>query len=263
MENKFYDSFMMYATNIMSEFGFNFKKKDMTFYQISEKYVFNVIFANTKKESISFRYLINNENFEKLFKDITGFTVGYGLIDLITSMAFLDWPDSDYVGTIYFKDAVPWHTRAITLEQAEYELERLVTGHMLPWFDKYKNLVNIRDIFRNTFEKYDTKRNVNFSPAAGTNPGGAFIMFYEDVILSRLIGDDLRPAQVIYDEYYREAYYKYWSKNDDSGVSLMEQERVKNHFEILPSIIEKIEAITNAQWAEYRILTGIGVEHDG
>ena len=259
MEKKYFDSFLISSANLMAEFGFKLKKKDQYFYQYSDKYLLKVSFATFKKEEVNYRYYIYNDDFDSVYEKIIGFTPSYGLINLLTSMAFLDWPDKGYANIIYFKDSAPWQKNAMTLLQAEKEFERLVTGHMLPWFDCYMKPVNIRNIYRNTPKKYDTKYNINFSPSFRSITGGFFEMFYEDAVLSRLLGDDMRPIQEIYDTHYKEIYTTYWSQNDSSGICQMEKESVKVQFAALPSIIGKIEAVTEKKWAEYRELTGIGI----
>ena len=85
-------------------------------------------------------------------------------------------------------------------------------------------------------------------------------MFYIDFMVGRLLNDEPRTAEALYRDEYERAYLADFEGQIDkeTGVPLLELEVIKEDFDLLPTMLSRLDAVTPEQWAEYR--TRLGVE---
>ena len=257
------EDFLPFAKDLLEEFGFKLYKTKYSAIQKFNNFEFEMIFGGDGNRSVRFNCLVKHKQFSEIDKELTGSTYwGDALIRLLTSHAFpnrKNKPYDKYYGELFFKQYYGDFHKALTYEQAKNEFERLFTEFLLPWFEKHKTFAGIRHTYRNAPEKFKTWYNTEYTHAeAHTNAGDIFQMFFVDALISRLLGDDMRPVEEIYEELYKDAYEKKWNKIDsETGKPLKQVERIKRHFDILPRIMENINAVTPTQWEEYRKKVGL------
>lgn len=140
------------------------------------------------------------------------------------------------------------------------EFERLFIKFMLPWFERNSTLAGIRSSFRSAPVKTQTWNNLLYTHYSSMAPGGLFLMFYIDFMVGRLLNDEPRTAEALYRDEYERAYLADFEGQIDkeTGVPLLELEVIKEDFDLLPTMLSRLDAVTPEQWAEYR--TRLGVE---
>ena len=86
-------------------------------------------------------------------------------------------------------------------------------------------------------------------------------MFYIDFMVGRLLNDDTRSAEALYRDEYEKAYLaKYDGRVEEkTGIPLLELEEIKEEFDILPTMLSRLDAVTPEQWAEYRMRLGVEI----
>lgn len=254
--------FLKTAIPFVEDMGFKYVKTKRTAIYKAGKNTYEINFLPYQNDFIHFAYRVCNVSFQSIFEELTNTPI-ISIIELETSMAFWSYPDSKFCGKYYFSDAYLIEGTKedyFDVPKAIYEFEKLVSKHTMPWFDRYKNIHNIIATFRKTSNKYDTKNNIDITPDSSLfHVGGIFQMFFCDLVLTKLLNEKSYSSTDLYDVFYKRSYLDYWSRIDsDTGKSLMEDERTKADFAILPEIIKRIDNVSNEQWELYRKATGIG-----
>ena len=258
--------FIPFAVSLLSEFGFKSDKKLDVAIHTMGNLVLEIRFAGRRGKEVHFSCSVLNEFFAELDFKLTGSNYwGNALINILTNHAFPRWDeDLEFSGQIDFEC---WQNKnGLSFEEARKEFERLFLGFILPWFERHKTYEGIRRTHREgalSGKLWDKAwSNTDFTPRDGGQliSGSLFQTFYIDVLISRLIGDDMRPVNDIYEEFYKDGYEKMYSKIDEKTGKARREGRVgKLYFDALPSIIQRIDSVTEKEWEEYRELTGIGI----
>jgi hypothetical protein len=252
--------FMQYAVSLLNEFGFNYQKKEEQACSSFGKFKLCVSFSGWKELYVTFNCLVCNEYFAELDKELTGNDYWRtAVIDILSYEAFPrfgGYKKGDIRGQIDFKH--PTQKNGLELEEACGEFERLLTKFILPWFDRHKTYEGIRKTFRNGAQTGQlwgkAAYNTDFAPRDyGMIAGSFFQTFCVDFLISRLLNDDARTAEALYNDLYRNGYEKKFSRIDEeTGKPVREKEHVKMHFDALPGIIRRLDAVTPEQWEIYR-----------
>lgn len=250
-----------FIISLIEEFGFKYyKSKDEAIYN-KTKFKFRIGVTGSEKY-VDFSCKILHLDFSEVYEKLTQLPLPFAdIIRIIPDHAFPNWKGEqkdEYYGRIYFdKYYMGMKENALSYEDAKKEFERLFTKFILPWFEKHNTFKGIRQTYRSgamsgkAFEK--AWHNTQFTPSSSFESGGIFQMFFIDAIISRLLGDDMRPIKEIYNEFYCEGYEKKWSEIDDeTGKPYIELDRIKEHFDVLPEIMKRIDSVTELEWEVYR-----------
>jgi hypothetical protein len=161
---------------------------------------------------------------------------------------------------IVFSDGYPERDR-LTDEQVFAEFVRLFTTFMLPWFERNSTLAGIHSSFRSAPVKTKTWNNLLYTHYSSMAPSGEFLMFYIDYMIGRLLNDEPRSAEELYRDEYEKAYLaKYEGEVEEKmGIPLLELEEIKKEFDILPTMLSRLDAVTDDQWANYRRQLGVEI----
>jgi len=253
--------FLEYAISLLDEFGFKYKKKNEVAFVKYGKFEICIHFIFDRDRYVWFSCKVKNLSFADLNEELTGsrYWQESVIIDVLTEHAFswvYGYKKGDIRGRIDFKHWLK--PDGLELDEACREFERLLIKFILPWFDKNKTYDGIRQTFRNGAKNGKLwkgwKQNTDFTPRDfGEMSGVIFQTFFEDFLISKLLNDDTRTAETIYNDLYRNGYETKFSIIDEkTGKPLKELEHIKHHFDALPGIIQRLDAVTPEQWEIYR-----------
>lgn len=251
--------FKAFVKLLLEEFGFKFKKFEDAYSGMytHNGYKYELIICGNR--SIDLFYRVNNSVFEQICFSITGLHLSNDLLYLLSGSAFPGWEEvkDEFVGTIRFKGYGdldnPYY---LSDADARFEFERLFLKHTLPWFEKNKDIRGVRDTFRSSSNIFGTWHNTLFTGGCSFLPGGFYEVFFRDIIISRLLGDDMRPALEIYKEFYESQYEREWNKKRDGEIAWSPEKR-KRHTDAFLLIVASIDNVSSSQWEKYRSDMGL------
>jgi hypothetical protein len=258
--------FVPFVSSLYKEFGFKYIKKDSTA-TLKKKYMFfEVMTCYTGYfRAMYFVCYVRCPSFISILHEVLGCKIETDdgtLIKISTSSAFRNevGDKNGFAQEIVFSDGYPVEDR-LSDEQVFSEFERLFSKFILPWFEHNSTLAGIRSSFRTAPIKTQTWNNLLYTFQSSTEPGGLFLMFYIDFMVGRLLNDEPRSAEALYRDEYERAYLADYDGqiDEEEGVPLIQTERIKRHFDLLPTMLSRLDAVTPEQWAEYRIKLGIEI----
>jgi len=252
-----------YMQGVYKEFGFKYTKSTREAILKKGNLILRVLNIYTGYyRAIHFVCYVESPLFCEIMHEILGSKIdrdGGTLIRLDTDHALSDEGGkiAGFTQEIVFSDGYPVVDQ-LTDEQVFSEFERLFTKFMLPWFEHNSTLAGIRSSFRSAPVKTQTWNNLLYTFQSSMEPGGLFLMFYIDFMVGRLLNDEPRSAEELYRDEYEKAYLADYDGqiDEEEGVPLIETERIKRHFDLLPTMLSRLDAVTPEQWAGYRIRLG-------
>lgn len=257
--------FVPFASSLYKEFGFKYVKKDSTAILKKGNMIFEVMTCYTGcYRAMNFACYVKCPLFIGILHEIFGCEIEINsgtLIELFTDHAFCDkgGEEAGFSKEIVLSDGYPVETR-LTDEQVFIEFERLLTRFILPWFERNSTLAGIRGSFKSAPLKTQTWNNLLYTYESSMETGGEFLMFYIDFMIGRLLNDDHRSAEELYRDEYEVEYVTKFDKYDEVFMQrLIELPSIKKEFEILPTMLSRLDAVTPEQWAVYRKQLGIEI----
>ncbi|WP_075603157.1 hypothetical protein [Saccharicrinis aurantiacus] len=237
------------AIELASEHGFKFLKSKKTGYKKYDSIELRFwISFGTLGATLSL-YVINKElaAYVEGSINVDLFLADGGLLRINSSSAFSSDKEFTYRGEIELSYD--------TYDVAPEKFEKLFREFVVPWFEKNCTYKGIRQTLRDNgatgalwkpvFDNKEISSHCHWTRF----PRG----FYQDVVLSKIIQDHPYSAQDIYAQYWEKPIDKYlntWDEKEEYYYKDVPE--LKEVYEQIPEIINKLEAITEEEWEKFR-----------
>ncbi len=244
------------AADILQNYDFKFWKGKQRGVKKATVFTYELVISINNSELFFIACSIISEQVTSLVNSIVGDRYwGRDLIGILTDHALPDDNPCErkkgLYGEFYFKEQ--YSEMGLPIGEAKIEFERLVKDFIMPWFEQFQTLEDVRDLFRKNAlnGKLWTKAWNNTDLTSRDDGSGS--AFYQDVIISKLINKESDTAKGIYEKYYEKGYEEYWNKiDDDEGIQLRFTDRFKDDVARVPQMIKKLDSIPYEEWEGYR-----------